>query len=315
MAHLFTHHDRHRVHAILGSLVLLHFVVRWTMLCVSGDAFVNREASLLNLVGVFLHMALPLSSLRLPIPTARNHTAPIIWHEFRLHSIIFATRHVLCTVLALVFPACRAMSLTIVHLTLHAASWAQDHLGDAQRRTTNAMPYAAGLSNLESQHTKNMYARAQFMATAFSIADHPSLRFMPLLGIQASPLLMTLVHKGKIGAASYHRVYAWTLLMPLLATMFIAHRDRFDRADDIGLSFVIGIVSHFLRVELKLGKHATWCLAPAIGYMCEPHIALFVRSYRRLSVFALDCLVLAGLGRNLHLIPNILYANHRGKKK
>lgn len=275
------------------------------MLCGAGDAFANHaNAPRFNIFAVLLHMALPVSSLRFPIPTKRNIVAPMIWHEFRLHSIIFAARHVLCTILALVAPTSRVVALVIVHFTLHFASWVQEHRGDPNVRTTNAMPYANGLSRQEIQHTKNMYARSQFVATAFSISDLPSLRFIPLLGIQISPLLMTLVRKGKIGAAAYHRVYAWSLLFPLIAMTIVA-RDA-HHAKDIGLAFLIGMVAHFFRVELNLGKHATWCLAPAIGYACEPNMELFVRSYRRLSVFAVDCIVWAGIGRNLFLLPNVI---------
>lgn len=90
MAHLFTHHDKYHIHALLGLAVLLHFLFRFGMLVVYGDAFVNEKMLLFNVLTVLMHSALPLSALPLPIPQARNFSAPMIWQEFRLHSLAFA---------------------------------------------------------------------------------------------------------------------------------------------------------------------------------------------------------------------------------
>jgi hypothetical protein len=81
MAHLLTHHDKYHVHALLGLAALLHFLLRYTMLFACGDAFANDRMFCFNVLSVLLHSALPLSALPLPIPQARNFSAPMIWQE------------------------------------------------------------------------------------------------------------------------------------------------------------------------------------------------------------------------------------------
>lgn len=306
MAHLLTDHDKYHLHALLGLAVLLHFVLRWGMLLAYGDAFGNAGMFCFNVLTVLLHAALPLSALSLPIPQARNFSAPMIWPEFRLHSLAFASRHVLSTITALALPAHREMQLVFTHLALFSASLVSDKYGDQQKRTTNAMPYASRVGPSEAQHTKNMYARAQFLATAFALVGCPSLSFVPVLGIQSAPLLMTLVRKGKIPASTYHRVYAWTLLLPLPATMCIVHHNP-HLLKDILLAFATGALAQFARTKIRLGKHACWLVAPTISYLAEPHLAATVACLDPVtSASAFHLAIIAGLARNLYLIPHII---------
>ncbi|KAL1521316.1 hypothetical protein AB1Y20_020983 [Prymnesium parvum] len=118
MAHLLTNHDKYHMHALLGLAVLLHFLFRWGMLLAYGDAFGNDGMLRFHVLMVLLHAALPLSALPLPIPRARNFSAPMIWQEFRLHSLAFAPRHVLSTISSLTFPSNRVVQLAIVHFCL-----------------------------------------------------------------------------------------------------------------------------------------------------------------------------------------------------
>lgn len=198
------------------------------------------------------------------------------------------------------------MQLVIVHLTLFSASLVSDKHGDQQKRTTNAMPYASKVHSNETQHTKNMYARAQFMATAFALVGRPSLSFIPTLGIQSAPFLMTLVRKGKIPASVYHMVYAWTLLLPLPATMLLVHHDP-HILKDILLAFATGALAQFFRTKIQLGKHICWLMAPAIVYVAEPYFSATVaRLDPDSSAIAYYVAIIAGLARNLYLIPHII---------
>merc|ERR1711998_467923 len=96
MAKLFTKHDPMHVHKILGFSALLHLIYKCYMVIIYGTAFPRHEPVSVACTGLCLHLALSWSSLLLPLPMKRNFSAPMIWGEFRLHSITFATRHLVC---------------------------------------------------------------------------------------------------------------------------------------------------------------------------------------------------------------------------
>ena len=159
-----------------------------------------------------MHGLLSWSSLLLPLPPIRNCSAPMIWPEFRFHSIVFTSRHVLCTLLTLNNAWPQSMvahvgaKLAVLLATAKAADVVTSRLGDAEKRTTNAMPYPKTVSVEERHAVKFQYVSAQFGATAAACLPDATLSFVPLLAIQVAPLLMTLVRKGKIDGVSYHAV-------------------------------------------------------------------------------------------------------------
>merc|ERR1711871_612784 len=102
MAKLITNHDPFHIHKSLGVFALLHFIYRYYLLVTEGTLFAEGDTTNRgDLAGVVLHGLLSCSSLLLPIPSKRNFSSPMIWPEFRLHSISFALRHTISTVLAL----------------------------------------------------------------------------------------------------------------------------------------------------------------------------------------------------------------------
>ena len=251
MAHLITHHDPFHVHKILGVLALLHFLYRLFNVLTTGYAFTAWETQeggrWAPLLAIALHGLLSWSSLLLPLTKKRILTAPMIWPEFRLHSIAFASRHVLGTAACLLglwtvgsqqeqidfgsvtsdtmLPAIvqrlytLAVRSALVLGTSHAAGIITKHMGSAEDRTTNSMPYPPGTSAALGQQFKAFYATAQFHATTQAVAGDATMAFTPLFAIQGAPLLMTLVRKGKVGATLYHVVYTLTLLVPYVALL------------------------------------------------------------------------------------------------
>ena len=142
-----------------------------------------------------------------------------IWPEFRLHSITFATRHVITTLLTLNnwWPDERnyiyhgLARAAVVLGAVKAASLITDQYGCRQQRTTNSMPYPSTVADDQRPAIKKSYALAQFAATAVCLLPDATVNFAPLLAIQMAPLMMTLVRKGKVSAGTYHRVYAVSL--------------------------------------------------------------------------------------------------------
>ena len=214
LAKLLTHHDPIHLHAALGVSVLLHVLFRLLTFLRHGTAFPPSEPVWRATLGTLLHGALSWSSLLLPLPAKRNFASPMIWPEFRGHSIAFATRHVVATLLALhgAWPAApwpeALTKFALLAATSFAASRITDRYGDRKRRTTNAMPYPKSVDEAAQRRVKASYVAAQFGASLVATLGDPTMAWFPLLPLQGAPLLMTLVRKGKVGASTYHRVYA-----------------------------------------------------------------------------------------------------------
>ncbi|CAB9527643.1 expressed unknown protein [Seminavis robusta] len=226
MARLFTSHDKYHVHKVLGFLVLLSYLYRLFCLLRFGTAFPDFETVWFASSSVAIHGLLSWSSLLLPLPATRNFSSPMIWPEFRLHSITFATRHVLVTILTLhgLWPNqnvwTHALARAVILLgTIQVASMITDKWGDREQRTTNSMVYPSTISPQQQAQIKAAYSRAQFSATLACLLPDATQTFAPLLAIQMSPLLMTLVRKGKINSLTYHRVYATSLMIGYLMVL------------------------------------------------------------------------------------------------
>ena len=223
MANLITNHDPFHVHKLFGLMCLLNYLLRIYYLLSYGTAFPSHEPEIQAICSVIMHGALSMSSLLLPLPAKRNFSSPMIWPEFRLHSITFAMRHVIATSATLynLWPnqsfLDASFKVGLIFGTIQIASWITDQYGDREKRTTNSMPYPRWISQDMQNGVKNLYARAQFGATKTILFGDPTLSYFPLFGIQMAPLLMTLVRKGKITSITYHRVYAFSLFVSYVA--------------------------------------------------------------------------------------------------
>ena len=232
MAKLFSHHDHFHSHATVGVLVLLHFVWRFIQVCRTGTSFPPTESRVFQTACILLHVILPTLSFQLPLPLKRNTNKPMIWFEARWHSLIFATRHCVVVLGSIwgLWPNPYASHLMrfssewwytltaeilakqiMTVLTCRCAKIVSDKYGDPKFRTTNSMPYPDNVSAKTQLVLKEGYARRQFGATALCVMGDTTSVFWALLAIQGAALLMTLVRKGLITAATYHRVYALQL--------------------------------------------------------------------------------------------------------
>jgi hypothetical protein len=274
MAKLITHHDKFHIHKILGLLVLLHYLYRFGLLFRHGTAFPSSESPLVASLGVLLHGLLSWSSLLLPLPSKRNFNAPMIWPEFRLHSITFATRHVVATICTLndwwpdegSYLRHGLARAAVVLGAVKAASLITDRYGCRDQRTTNSMPYPSSVSDDQRPAIKKNYALAQFAATAVCLLPDATINFAPLLAIQMAPLLMTLVRKGKVKAGTYHRVYAISLWLGYVM-VFV----RLLAGEGRGVAKVVGLKSIFMLCfpSSKLRRHvsamAVWAVNVALS--------------------------------------------------
>lgn len=217
MARLLTRHDPYHIHAILGLLALCHYVWRIARWHIVGIAF----SSSWDVACVTIHGWLPLASLFLHVPNIRNKKDPMIWKEFRMHSILYGWRHVLaCSASILnLWPtgliARIALKWAFIASTMVAADFITQKLGSPTERTTNAMPYPSWVPQEIRTAIKDRYVAAQFAATAMCLYDRDDgfVAFIPLIGIQSAAFCMTLVRKGLLTSRGYHLIYSAALVL------------------------------------------------------------------------------------------------------
>jgi hypothetical protein len=265
MAKLFTHHDPFHLHALLGGLALLHFLVRWALLLIQGTSWPEQEPLFSKISCTALHFVLPMVSLLLPVPEKRNFSAPMIWPEFRLHSLLFATRHVIATICSFCdLPEIPQVlgAVVLQYTTMCLASYITVTYGDEERRTTNAMPYPKYLSATDIQTTRSMYHNSQFLASSMAFCwTSPDLTYMPLLAIQIAPFCMTLVRKNKLTPSYHHCFYAWALWLNLGGLMSVLWHDP-TKYREIMWSLLTFLFVLHLRITRGWSKYAAWSVGP-----------------------------------------------------
>jgi hypothetical protein len=233
----------------------------------------------MDVAGVLLHGAMSCSSLLLPLPKKRNFSSPMIWPEFRFHSITFALRHVIATVgtIAKLWPEHWILNfsarLLLVLAVTRVASFITDVYGDREQRTTNSMPYPESVDDRKQKNVKLFYTRAQFGATATVFIPDATLNYAPLLAIQMAPLLMTLVRKGKVGALTYHRVYALALGLGYVANGVVLFRLAWSATpSDIRMILLHCApaipVARLLRMYRRTNVETTWLVSCAWMMSC-----------------------------------------------
>lgn len=278
MAYLFTNHDKFHIHKTLGFLAIANFILRFYYVIVYGTSFPLFENKIFSCSSVLVHALLPIASLSIPLPEKRNFSSPMIWKEFRLHSILFSCRHVIVTIITLLelwptqlvlFKNYKLYALIIetflkyivIISCIKIACIITRKYGDTEKRTTNAMPYPENIKENEIEKIKYEYAKKQFGATimtAFSGELSSTLNFAPLYAIQSAPFMMTLVRKGKCNSTHYHIVYSLTLIYPLYLYHVIL-RKFYSQFADFAICQLY-ILAYTLRIKKGWDAKKLWAL-------------------------------------------------------
>ena len=98
---LFTHEDAvyYNLHKILGFSVLINYIFRTYNFFQTENNSLGFNGSFITLGSICLHMLLSGTSFIFKIPLKRNYSMPMIWPEFRIHSVLFAYRSLLIMLL------------------------------------------------------------------------------------------------------------------------------------------------------------------------------------------------------------------------
>ena len=278
MAHLFTNHDKYHIHKTLGFLAVANFILRFYYAIIYGTSFPPFETKVFSCSSVLIHALLPIASLSIPLPEKRNFTSPMIWKEFRLHSILFSCRHSILTIITLlelwptqleIFKNYKLYALfsesilkyIAIISCIKIASIITAKYGDTEKRTTNAMPYPEHVTEYEIEKIKYEYAKKQFGATIMAVFSgelSASLNFAPLYAIQSAPFMMTLVRKGKCNSSHYHMVYSLTLIYPLYL-YHVTLRKFYSQFADFAICYLY-IFAYSMRIKGGLDNKKIWAI-------------------------------------------------------
>jgi len=265
---LITHEDKFHIHKSMGVISLLNYFYLLFDCLYSGA---TAEMTLRSVDGGFIgltwvHTILSLSALQFLIPRTRTGILPMIWQEFRAHSIVFAVRSFLI-INALYFffntkeestsSTAIAVRLAFVLIAMKLADVSTEYLRENRKETTTAtMPYWSDCPASLQSMIKYFYTHSQFMATTVCLfADIPYILAVAF-PIQIASFLMTLVRKNIISAFWYHMFYGSSLLIVYLIN-----------ASDVKLYplVLIGVALIYARVNLKLNKYILWTLVALVG--------------------------------------------------
>mmetsp|Transcript_23383 Transcript_23383/g.22524 ORF Transcript_23383/g.22524 Transcript_23383/m.22524 type:complete len:307 (+) Transcript_23383:260-1180(+) len=186
------------IHKIIGSAALAHYIYRTYLVITTGS--MQFDSSMTTLLCILLHAVLSISSFLFKIPNNRMKTSPMIYPEFRLHSIIFAYRSLI--IMVLMWTSKRYDVMLPLYLSYKD-----------QGTTMRANPMPAYISNINKDRLNMFYSICQILATSqVMFSYHLDEVFAVVFPIQIAALLMTMVRKSIITAGAWHYYYTLTLL-------------------------------------------------------------------------------------------------------
>ena len=270
---LATKEDPYHLHKLLGAVCLVHFGYRYYLLFSRGNMDLDNTTAA---VFVGIHGALSCSSLIFHIPGVRNKTAPMIYPEYRLHSILFVLRSVVCYFcvynqfsIVYRFAACYS---TMILADIVTSTYNKD---GSRTTTMRDMPFDKRIGEEEQRQITMMQSSQQIGATLYMVGNLESC-FSPMLAIQLAALLMTLVRKSIIDSNAWHLIYnlslwinafcfyslpiEYVLIQPVLYFAFYYWRFSFGRTPP---NIFYG------------NKYVGWTFVFLAFYMQEHHIGLF----------------------------------------
>ena len=209
---LNTKEDSLYLHKILGVIVLINFVYRYIYFYSNGHMNFKNNWDLYIL---FLHGLLSVSSLVFHIPKLRNPLQPMIYPEYRLHSIVFALRSVICCIVYYFYISNNynyKFIIVVCGSTMVAADIITLWFNPSGKNgsTMRNMPFDKSISIEDQNKITFMHSYSQIGATLFMFGNIET-AFSPLFAIQIAAVLMTMVRKGIIDAYMWHLMYSLCL--------------------------------------------------------------------------------------------------------
>jgi len=260
---LFTNEDTFNVHKTLGITCLVSYIYRFAHV---GSADMNFTSGPLTLLSIALHLLLSVSSLIFRIPLKRIVGGYRIWPEYRLHSIVFASRS-LATMLLTWYELKHGLepnyilNAAIVLGAITAADVSSMSMGPpgTSGRSSTIQDLDAGPA------TRFFFSVMQFHATMGCMLGvrRFSTQFVYVWIIQFNAFLMTIRRKNLAPHTALVTTYG---LMLVFGFCVASHEQRSVGA--LPMINTLANLSAVLRVGLGTPKYPLW-----IGMALLTHLA------------------------------------------
>ena len=247
---LVTKEDPTHIHKLLGLCSLINYMYRYYLLLCYGSMFLNTQFDL-ALIG--MHGLLSVSSLIFHIPRKRHSKMPMIYPEFRLHSIAFGLRSVVCCFIDYYGSEYKLYyKMGACFGTMMVADIITKQYAEPGDTTMRAMPYAENTPNEDIRKITKFHSKQQVSATICMLINMDS-AFSPLFAIQFAAFLMTMVRKSIINPNTWHLLYSWALMI----NIFTINTTSLSQ-------FVINTITiylfRFLRMQMRINKYIGWAI-------------------------------------------------------
>ena len=252
--------DSIHIHKLLGISCLIHYIYRFNEWKNNRNMFLTNDS--INLAVIGMHTLLSISSLIFHIPSIRNPVSPMIYPEFRAHSIIFALRSLVTMFIHWCDIYSKIPRIVTVIATIAAADVATKFY-TPQGSTMRSMPFPEWIPDNVRTVWNLFYSICQIYATLECLMRYDMAHaFMVLFPIQLAAFLMTCVRKGIITNQGWHIYYSLSLLTTIAYAMTceksLTPKD-YIFYNSVAIGFTI------LRFCFKLSKYILW-LAILITY-------------------------------------------------
>ena len=211
---LSTKEDSFFIHKFLGIFVILHSFYRFYLLFTYNNSFLMEDKY--TPLYLILHGLLSVTSFLFHISNNRVKGRPIIYPEFRLHSILFAWRSVVCTLL-FYYKFSNIFNIIACFIVMFLADIVTESNKNKNNKTTmRGMPYDTNISEINKKKLNRTYSEMQISATLF-VVTNINMAFTPIFAIQLAAFLMTLVKKNIISCNDWHIYYLISLILNILS--------------------------------------------------------------------------------------------------
>jgi NAD(P)H-flavin reductase len=273
LSKFFTKEDKFNIHKIVGSYCLIHYLFRFALAIKNIVLFGSTgsggfSGNLLSIMSLIPHCILSFTSLFFHIPSKQSNK-PMIWKEFRGHSISFAMRSIICFFIIWMrlngFHISLLVQGFIVLITfIIADSITKKFQNNDNESTTRTMAYWDQCPKIVEKSFKFYYSWAQFMATCLCLDDDIFSPFAVMMPIQIAAFLMTCVKKNLFGPKIYHLLYITSLILPHSIYFFINTTNSYLFIGFITFSILI------FRIYCDINKYIIWI--PTIYFLCTKEI-------------------------------------------
>jgi hypothetical protein len=247
---LNTKEDNFMVHKTLGLFCLCNFIYRYYLLLFYGEMFLENTFGLFS---ILIHGLLSYSSIIFHIPQVRNQQKPMIYPEFRLHSITFATRSILCCIINY-YNLHLFYKFFTIYFTMVIADKITEYYNKGRNNgtTMKGMPFDDNISLEEQRKITFFNSSMQISATIFML-NNMDMCFSPLFGIQIAAFLMTLVRKSLISSRMWHILYSFSLWIN-----FLFYLTPNTSIEFIFIQLIMYYIYKLIIFRNKINKYIGW---------------------------------------------------------